>query len=73
MRISAEYANDYEKKVWTVMVNNSTNINKTNNLSAQTTEYKIKDHDILLWKSWDRYNNVVGINQSMESQPRSNN
>ena len=39
------------------MVNNFTNINKTNNhLSPQITEHK-KDH------IYDRYKNVAGLNQ----------
>ena len=37
---------DYDKEVQTVIVNNSTNINKTNdNLSPQIIEHK-KDHDM---------------------------
>jgi len=42
------------------MVNNSININKTNNhLSLQLTEHK-KDHDMWLWKSrsWDSHKHV---------------
>ena len=42
----------YEKNVETVMVNDSTNINKTSNhLSSQLTEHKIKPNDISLQKS----------------------
>jgi len=41
-----------------VTVNNSTNINKTNNhISPWLTEHK-KDHEIWHWKS--RHKNVVG-------------
>ena len=40
----------YEKKVYTVMINNSTNINKKNNLSTLTIEHK-KDHNTWHWKS----------------------
>ena len=38
----------YEKKAWTLMINNSTNINKANNPSPQTIERKI---DTWRWKS----------------------
>ena len=33
MRFVDTYMKTYEEKVWTEIVNNSTNINKTNNLS----------------------------------------
>jgi len=46
--MDSEKSNPYEKKVQTVMVNNSTNIN--NCLSSQLVEHK-KDHDIWRWKS----------------------
>ena len=39
-------SDNYEKKVETMMINNSTNINKTNNhISPQIMEQK-KEHDI---------------------------
>ena len=43
-------AKSYEKKVETVMVNNSTNINKTNNhLSPQIIEHMVFEIRILAW------------------------
>ena len=53
------------------MVNNSTNINKTNNpISPQTIEHK-KYHDIMAVEiqvlPWDRHNNLVALNWLMGS------
>ena len=50
-------AKSYEKKVETVMVNNSTNINKTNNhLSPQIIEHMVFEILIL---AWHRHKNVA--------------
>jgi hypothetical protein len=53
------------------MVNNSTNINKTNNhLSPSLTKYKKHDNltmDILVM-SWDRHKNVARLNRLLGSQ-----
>jgi hypothetical protein len=44
------------------MINNFTNINKTNNhVSCLITEYNKM--------AWDRYKHVVGLNRFMGSQP----
>jgi hypothetical protein len=56
----------YEKKVLTLMNNNSTNINKTNNhLSLQLIEHK-KDRHMMLEIQvhvWDRHKNEAALNQ----------
>ena len=64
----------YEKKDLTVMVNNSTDINKTNNhLSPQITEHK--DHGMNLYDVenpgpvWNRHEYVAVLNRLMRSQP----
>ena len=53
------------------MVNNSTNINKTNNhLSPSLTKYKKHDNltmDILVL-FWDRHKNVARLNRLLGSQ-----
>ena len=52
----------YEKKVSTVMVNNSNKINKiNNNLSLQIIEHNEKDHDRWCWKP----NSWLGIGTQM--------
>jgi hypothetical protein len=59
-----------------VIVNNSTNINQTNNpLSPQTTGEKKKEHMALEIQllAWDRNTNEAGLTQIMGSQPPSNN
>ena len=57
---------NYEKKVITAMVNNSNNINKTNNHhSLNTNRPHVKIHVL----SWDRHKNVVELNRLMRSQP----
>ena len=62
-----------KKKVETGMVNNSTNINKTNDhLSPQLNEHKnIQQHmsyEIQVL-TWDRHKNEVGLNQLIGSKP----
>ena len=61
------------KVFFTVMVNNSTNINKTNNhLLPKTIEHKeIPQHMALeiLVLALDRHKNVAGLNRLMGSQP----
>ena len=53
-------AKSYEKKVETVMVNNSTNINKTNNhLSPQIIEHMVFEILIL---AWHKHKNVGWLN-----------
>jgi hypothetical protein len=48
------------------MINNSTNINKTNNtLSPEIIEHK-KDLEVM---TWDRHKHVAELNQLMGSQP----
>jgi hypothetical protein len=60
-----------EKKDLTVMVNNSTNINKTNNhLSHCLTEHKKNPQHLTLEikvLAWDSHRNVARLNLSMGS------
>ena len=62
----------YEKEVWTVMGNNSTNSNKTNShLSSQFAGYKNMPRDMTLeikTLAWDRHINMVGENRLMGLQ-----
>ena len=58
------YSYAYEKNFLSVMVNNSTNINKTNNhLSTQIIEHKNTMTITLEIKvlTWDKHKNVVGL------------
>ena len=58
---------NYDKKGLTVMVNNSININKTNNhLSPKLNSLNTKDHDL---PAWNRHKNVACLNQLMGSHP----
>jgi len=54
------------------MVDNFSNINKTNNhLSSSLPEYKQKPQHMMLEiqvLAWERHENVAGLNRSMESQ-----
>ena len=56
----------YENKVLTVMINNSTNINKKNNYWTQKKSWHMKLEIQVL--PWDRHKNVVELNQLLESQ-----
>jgi selenocysteine-specific translation elongation factor len=55
------------------MVNNSTNINKTNNhLSHYLTEHKKKHMTLdIQFLAWNRHSNVAGLNLLMLSQSSS--
>jgi hypothetical protein len=61
----------YEKKVYTVMFNNSFNINKTSNHPlSQLTEHKKKSQHVRLEfhvLAWDRNKNVAEFNQLIGS------
>jgi hypothetical protein len=64
---------NYEQKILSSDVNNSTNINKmNNNLSSQLAEHKkIPQHMTLEIKvlAWDKHKNMGGLNWSLGSQP----
>ena len=66
-----DYIN-YEKKVKTVMANNSSNIKKPNNHpSSEVTEHKERRQHITLKIQvlvWDRHKNVEEFNQIMGSK-----
>ena len=57
---------DYEKKVWTVMIHQSTNINWTNNqISPQHIEYRKQRHmpmkmQFLAQEMWKKWPNTTG-------------
>ena len=62
------------KLIYTVMVENSNNINKTNNHLSTTEHKKITIYGIEnsgLGLTWDRHKNVAGLNRLMGSQPGS--
>ena len=68
--------NNYENKVQSVMVNNSTNINRMKNyLSSQTIEHKkTMTYYVVNPVAWlgdviIRHKNVVVLNQLFEFQP----
>jgi hypothetical protein len=68
-----DYIN-YEKKVKTVMANNSSNIKKTlnNHPSSEVTEHKKTPQHIILKIQvlvWDRHKHVEEFNQIMRSEP----
>ena len=70
-RLFGLHKHRHEKKSKTAMVNNSTNINKTDNhLSHLTIEHKTTTtYDVGdLGLSWDRHINVTGLNLFMGFQ-----